>query len=281
MPNIAEYTDHRKFLKDYYEETKAKNPNFSYQVFSEKAGMKSKGFLHNVICGSRDLSKSNVFGLARAMKLNRKESEYFENLVAFNLAESLDEKKHYYERLFAAGNQTTSLQARTVCRDQYEFYSQWYHSVVRSLIDLRGFHGDYEQLARSVFPRIRPLQAKKSVELLVKLGLVKKGKDGSFSVVDKCIATPREVLNLAIANFHREMGSRALEALNALPLEKRNFSAMTLGISEAAYKEICEDIYALRRKILEKTESDTDAHAVYQLNFQFFPVSIPDTEGKR
>jgi uncharacterized protein (TIGR02147 family) len=280
MPNISEYTDHRKFLNDYYEETKARNRNFSYQVFSEKAGIKSKGFLHNVIRGSRDLSKSNVFGLIQAMRLNKKESEYFENLVAFNLAGSLDERKHYYERLCTIGNQKASWKVHTVRREQYEFYSKWYHSIIRSLIDLHGFHGDYERLARSVSPRIRPLQAKKSVELLLRLGLVKKERDGSFRVADKCIATPGEVLNLAVANFHNEMGTRALEALNALPLDKRNFSAMTLGISEETYREICEDIYSLRRKILEKAESDKNAHTVYQLNFQFFPVSTVDGERK-
>jgi uncharacterized protein (TIGR02147 family) len=280
MPNIVEYTDYRKLLNDYYEETKARNPYFSYQVFSEKAGIKSKGFLYNVIQGTRDLAQSNVFGLIQAMKLNKKESEYFENLVAFNLAESLNERNHYFERLSSIRARKTSWAPQIVRREQYEFYSKWYHSVIRSLIDLHGFHGDYEKLAKSVFPRIRPLQAKKSVELLARLGLVKKEKDGSFNVTDKFIATPKEVLNLAITNFHNEIGKLALESLNALTPEKRNFSGMTLGISKETYKEICEDIYALRQKILEKAESDKKANAVYQLNFQFFPVSKTDIERK-
>jgi uncharacterized protein (TIGR02147 family) len=183
MLNIAEYTDHRKFLNDFYEEAKARNPNFSYQIFSEKAGIKSKGFLYNVIQGTRDLSKSNVFGLIQAMKLGKKESEYFENLVAFNLAESLNERNHYYERLSSIRirDQKTAWKAQTIRQEQFEFYSQWYHSVIRSLIDLHGFHGDYDWLAKSVSPRIKPLQAKKSVELLITLGLIKKEKDGSFS----------------------------------------------------------------------------------------------------
>jgi uncharacterized protein (TIGR02147 family) len=280
MPNIFDYTDHRKFLNDFYDEAKKRNPHFSYQVFSEKAGIKSKGFLFNVIRGSRDLSKSNVFGLIQAMKLNKKEAEYFENLTAFNLAKSLNERNHYYERLASVRSRGASRKAGIVRQDQFEFYSQWYHSVVRSLIDLHGFSGDYERLASRVYPRIRPLQAKKSVELLLRLGFIKKEKDGSFCIVEKSISTPKELLGLATANFHNDMGKLALESLNTLAPDKRNFSGMTLGISEETYKEICEDIYNLRRKILEKAESDTHANSVYQLNFQFFPVSKIDSERK-
>jgi uncharacterized protein (TIGR02147 family) len=281
MPNIAEYTDHRKFLNDYYEEAKSRNAGFSYQTFSQKAGIKSKGFLYNVIRGARDLSKANIFGLAQAMKLTCKEAEYFENLVAFNLSKSLNERNHYYERLSSIKiDGKTQLQTQIVRSDQYEFYSKWYHSVIRSLIDLQGFDGNYEKLAKSVFPKIKPLQAKKSVELLVKLGLVKKEENGTYKVTDKSISTPKEVLNLAITNYHMEIGTLAVDSINTIPVDKRNFSAMTLGISRDTYNEICEDIYNLRKKILQKVENDKSADNVYQLNFQFFPVSRTYTERK-
>jgi uncharacterized protein (TIGR02147 family) len=281
MPNITDYTDHRKFLSDFYDETKKRNPNFSYQLFSEKAGIKSKGFLHNVIQGSRNLSKANVFGIIQSMKLNKKEASYFENLVAFNCADSLNERNIYYERLSQIRScEKTASQTTIVHQDQFEFYSRWYHSVIRSIIDMYGFDGDYERLARSVSPQIRPLQAKKSVELLLKLELVKKDNGTHFTVTDKCISTPREILDLAITNFHNETGELALQSLTVVPVDKRNFSGMTLGISRETYNEICEEIYNLRMKILEKVEADKNADMVYQLNFQFFPVTKADIERK-
>lgn len=281
MPNITDYTDHRKFLSDFYEDTKKRNPNFSYQLFSEKAGIKSKGFLHNVIQGSRNLTKANVFGLIQAMKFNKKEASYFENLVAFNCAENLNERNFYYERLSQVRScEKAASQAKIVHQDQYEFYSRWYHSVIRSLIDIYSFDGDYEWLAKSVSPQIKPLQAKKSVELLLKLGLVKKEADARFTVTDKCISTPKEILDLAITNFHNDTGKLALQALAVLPVDKRNFSGMTLGVSRETYNEICEEIYNLRMKILNKAEADKNADMVYQLNFQFFPVTKAAIERK-
>jgi uncharacterized protein (TIGR02147 family) len=147
------------------------------------------------------------------------------------------------------------------------------HSIIRSLIDMHGFKDDYEWLAKSINPPIKPLQAKKSVALLERLGLIAKSKNGEYTVTNKSIASPKEVTDIAIMRFHEESGQRALSALTKILRDKRNFSAMTLGISKKTYDEICEDIYALRQKILQKAEADNQADSVYQLNFQLFPVA--------
>ncbi len=274
MPEISKYTDYRKFLRDYYDEVKSKNHAFSYEVFSQKAGINSKGFVYNVIQGARNLSKSHIFKLSQAMNLNKYESEYFENLVAFNQAKSSKEKNYFYEKMASVkSNGKKAWKPQIVRKDQFEFYSKWYHSVIRSLIDMYDFRDDYEWLAKKVYPRIKPMQAKKSVALLEKLGLIKKQTDGIYKVTDKSITTPKEVKNLAVHNFHKETGALALSAISELPIQKRNITGMTLGISKQTFEKMCDQINAFRAKLLQQAEQDQNADTVYQLNFQFFPVS--------
>lgn len=281
MPEISNYTDYRKFLRDYYMELKKKNHGFSYQVMATHAGFKSKGLLFNVMKGKRPLSSANIIGLCHALKLDRHEAEYFENLVAFNQAGGLLERNHYFEKLSAIKTQgKTAWKPQLVRNDQFEFYSKLHNSVIRSLIDLHGFKGDYERLAKTVRPRITPGQARKSVALLERLGFVKKRKDRSYMIADKAIATPPEVESLAVQNLHREAGELGLKALNELPKERRNITGMTLGISKDLYKTICEEIREFRKHLLQIAETDEKADAVYQLNFQFFPVSGTDSERK-
>ena len=281
MPNICEYTDFRKFLNDFYLEAKSSNRNFSYQVFSAKAGIKSKGFLFNVMQGKRKLTQSKCYDLATAMKLNKHETEYFENLVAFNQAAHQKERDRLFGKLSSIKKiGKTAWKPQIVRQDQYQFYSEHHHSVIRSLIEMHGFKDDYKWLAGNVYPRIKPLQAKRSVQLLERLGLIKKQKDGSYKVLDKSIATPPEVMSLAAVNFHRQAGQLALKALDELPREKRNITGLMLGISKETYQEICEDIRAFRSKLLQKAEQDENADAAYQLNFQFFPVSSTDIKRK-
>lgn len=279
MPEICEYTDCRKFIKDYYDETKARNPGFSYQVFAQKAGFKSKGFLHLVVQGKRPLSRANVLGLAQAMKLDRHETDYLENLVAFNQSATLQERNHFFEKLSsikAAGK--SAWKPQLVRKEQYEFYSRLYHSVIRALIDQRSFRNDYAWLAKTVRPRITPTQARKSVELLSRLGFIRKRKDGSWEVAEKTIVTLPEVQSLAVQNFHREAGELALKALNDLPRERRNITGLTLGISKETYRSICDEIQAFRERLLRIAEADDKANCVYQLNFQFFPVTELESE---
>jgi uncharacterized protein (TIGR02147 family) len=282
MPDISKYTDYRTFLRDYYNETKAKNPGYSYQLFSIKAGMKSKGFLFNVLHGKRPISRSNIFGLSQAMRLDRYEMEYFENLVAFNQAKSLRERTYFFGRLSSIKNSgPKAWKPQIVRNDQFEFYSKIHHSIVRSLVGMCGFKNDYARLAKRVYPRITPRQAKQSVALLEKLGFIRRQPDRSYVLTDATIATPPEIASLALQNFHRQSGELALRALGGLPLDKRNISGVTLGISEETYSLICEEIQAFRTRLLQIAEADRNADSVYQINFQFFPVSGSTSERKR
>jgi uncharacterized protein (TIGR02147 family) len=281
MPDISTYTDYRRFLKDYYEDVKSKNTGFSYLAFAQKAGLNSKGFLYNVICGKRTLSRSNILGFIQAMKLDKFEADYFENLVAFNQAKDLKERNLFFERLshIKAGGKS-AWKPQLVRGDQFEYYSKLHHSVIRSLVDLYGFDGDYEWLARNVKPKVTPKQAKRSVELLERLGFVKR-KGKTFIVIDKSITSPPEVQGLAVQNFHLQAGELAVKAIRELPRDMRNMSGATLGISKEGYKRVCEEINVFRTRLLQIAEDDQNADAVYQLNFQLFPISRTDIERKQ
>jgi len=61
----------------------------------------------------------------------------------------------------------------------------------------------------------------------------------------------------------------------------RNMSGATLGISKEGYKRVCEEINVFRTRLLQIAKDDQNADAVYQLNFQLFPISRTDIERKQ
>lgn len=279
MPSVFNYQDYRKFLGDYYEEKKASGSAFSYQNFSRKAGFTSKSFVFNVINGRKNLSRASVVRMCEALGLSKSEAAYFENLVYFNQARNFTERNFYYEKLNAIAPATAEASnARKLRRDQYEFYSQWYHAVVRSLIDLFPDEKDSTKLARMIHPAIKPRQAQKSVELLLRLGLIEKQKNGAYKVNSKILSTGNEVESLAVTHFHLECMELAAKALKELPGDRRNVSGLTLGISEKAYDKIREVIHSCQKAILDIAEKDIDSDRVYQLNFHLFPVSRTGNE---
>ncbi|MGL1904103.1 MAG: TIGR02147 family protein [Fibrobacterales bacterium] len=273
MINIFEYTDYKSFLSDFYEFKKGENSNFSYQTLATKAGFKNKGFVYNIFKGNKGLSKSNIFKLTQALSLNKIETEYFETLVTFQNAESLEERNFHFEKmntLYAKGIAKEPLRIR---QDKFELYSNWHHSVIRSLIDMYPFEGDYKWLSKKVKPSITVKEAKASVALLEKLELVGINKNGKYAVKDKNITTGKSVLSLAVQNFHLECTELAKQAILYTPSTRRNITGLTLGISEKAYHTICAEIQAFQKNIINIANADMNSDKVYQFNFHLFPLS--------
>ena len=88
---LFEYLNYRDYLRDYYEEKKRLSSFYSYRLFSQKAGFSAPNVLKLVTEGKRNLSKESVFKFVKALGFNKKEAEYFENLVFFNQAKSIKE----------------------------------------------------------------------------------------------------------------------------------------------------------------------------------------------
>lgn len=274
MPVIFTYTNYRKFLADYYTEHKKANPGFSYQSFASRASFRNRGFLYNVITGKKSLSKSSAVKLSQAMNLGSTEADYFDNLVSFTQAKNLKERNYFFDKLNAIkSTKPGSAAVREVRKEQHDYYSTWYISVIRSLIDMHPVKDNYAWLAKAVYPPIRPKEARKAVVLLQKLGMIKKGRDGTFAVVDKTITAGKEIVQLGILNFQRQTTELALNAIQDLTKDKRNISGLTMGISRKTYEKVCDEIAVFQSKLQALAEQDSEADNVYQLNFHFFPLS--------
>lgn len=274
MLSVFKYSNYRTFLADYYNQRKQENHNFSYKVFSDKAGFCDKGFIHSLINDRRNMSKQSIYRLAQAMGLKPAESDYFENLVAFNQATDLKEQNHYFEKLCQIKNTGKAAGVAKILRqDQYEYFSKWYYPVIRSLINRGRFKDDFQLLAKSVHPRIRPKDAKKAVQTLEKLGLIIRNKDGVYRLAEKTVTTEKEISSLAARNFHAEMAKLGHRAICELPKDRRYLTGMTLGISRKTYDAMCDRVNAFGAEMIAMAAKDNEADRVYHMNIQLFPVS--------
>jgi uncharacterized protein (TIGR02147 family) len=272
--DIFGYTDYRSFLKDWFEWRKGANHGFSFRALAEQAGFRNKGFLHNVMSGKKNLSGPSALQLAQALGLSASEAQYFECLVAFNQAATLQERNVLFDRLQSVRTTRKGVAAvRSTRGDQIEYYSTWYHSAVRSLLGMHDYADNWSALARALHPRITPRQARESVELLLRLHLVERSAEGRLELIDRTITAGPEVLQLGYQRFQLEMNERARQAAMSLPKAVRHVSGTTLGISRAGYEKCCAEIDALRQRLMVIAESDAGADECYQLTVNLFPLS--------
>jgi uncharacterized protein (TIGR02147 family) len=267
--NIFEYTDYRKYLKDYYNEQKSVNKAFSYRYFAQKAGFNSSGLFKDITDGRCNMQSGMIMKFSKTIGLNKKEEEYFENMVYFNQAKSTEEKKRYFERMMRFYDS----KAYKVDANQYEYYTKWYYSAIRELLAIGKFKDDYNLIAGKLNPKISSGQAKKAIQILSKLSLIRKNKSGYYECADEIITTGPEIKSLSVANFQKVMMEMAKEAIDRHPSSHRNISTVTFSASKAVYKDIEKELIACRKRILNMIKQCNNMDSVYQLNLQLFPLT--------
>lgn len=270
MESIFTYLDYRSFLKDYYNSEKESKKYFSYRFFSQKAGVKSPVFLKEVYDGKKNLSRKMIDKFCLALKFNKKESDYFRNLVQFNQAKTSTEKQEFYQVL---KSMVKSVEQHILKTPFFEFYDQWYTCVIRELITQTNYKHDYELLAKSIYPPITTLQARKSVQLLLELQLIKRTENGKFKQTKKDISTGSEVASHVIRNHNLKMISLAENSIQNIPIEERYCKGITMGIDKETYDLLVIETEAYKDRILSIVNNCKTPNRVYELYLQLFPLS--------
>lgn len=277
VTDVFHYLDFRHYLKDHYRERKdKKGSQFSFRTFSKAAGFRSPNFLKLVMDGKRNLGPDGIQKFAKALRLNKEESAYFENLVHFNQSSSDDERNEWYRRLSASRKYR---EIREIEKDYFVYYSRWYYSAIREMVLLPDFKEDADWISRRLSPPITIKEAATALELLQKIGFLKREK-GKLVQAERNITTAKEVRSLAISNYHRQMMQKASESIERSPAHQRDISSLTLALSKEKFQEAKRRIQEFRRELNILLSDDAKSDCVYQINFQVFNLTeVPWTDA--
>jgi uncharacterized protein (TIGR02147 family) len=269
MTDVFQFTDFRKYLREFYEDRKRANPRFSHRMIAQKVGFRSSGLFAQILSGQTNLSESMVERFLPFLGLEAQEADYFRLLVRFNQAKSYRAKRDALELLL----KYDQVRVRTLEASQYEYYGSWVPSAVRAIIGFGGFRGDFAALRRRLDPAVTVAEVRRAVELLERLGLVRRKDDGEWEVVDEFISTGSETRSVAVRNYHGVVMDLARQAMERLPREERNASTVTVGVTAKGWETISRRIDELRREILEIARDAEEADRVYQVNIHAFPLT--------
>lgn len=274
MKPIVEYSDFRQYMLDYYEERKRRSV-FSWREFSKIAGFSSSSYMKVVCDGKSKLSRIGVERTGAAMGLVGFEMEYFRAMVEFGQAATEEKKKAAYENMLAIAKVH---KVRVLEGDLFEFYDSWQNPVVRELAPLMPGATPGE-IAKKCYPEMTAAEVQQSLNFLTKAGLLKKAGDSAFVQAETSITGTPDATRLALRGMHRQMSKLATPALD-LPVEQRNFSGVTMGVSRESYERIVKVLDECRRQIIAIAADDKDIDQVYRLNLQLFPLTKNVKEGE-
>ncbi len=274
--NVFEFLDYRAFLRAYYAAEKARKPAFSHRFFSRLAGLKSPNFLKLVMDGERNLGPETVPKFSHAMGLSGEAATFFADLVTFTQADSVADKNRAFERISASRRFRS---ARRIEGDLFKYLSHWYYPAIRELAARVDFQENPKWIAAQLVPKISVPDATSALNLLLSLGLLVRDIDtGKIMRGEPTLTTEHQSLSLATINFHRQMLERASASIENTPRERRDLAALTVCVGPATAALVKERIHRFREEMTQLCDADTSGTMVYQLNVQWFPLSVAPGE---
>jgi uncharacterized protein (TIGR02147 family) len=269
-PRLLHYLDYRDFIRDHCAWRKGLDPAFSQRVFAREAELPPtcSSLLPGVVNARRNLSANLRIKFGKALGLSEREYRYFDLLVQFNQAKGMIEKNHFFAQLAKFRNS----RARIVGEGQYRYYAKWHHSAVWTYFTLDQKQRHPAVIGARLFPPATAAQVEESIGLLLALGLIKKTASG-YAVTDKHLTTEKDVKAMATRQHLHDLAGLAMGALDAVPPDRRQFSALMFSVSEAGFRTVKDRIGSFQEELREIVEKDAGEDRIYTLTLQLFPNS--------
>ncbi len=270
--SVSRYLDYREYLEALYKTLKQELATYSYLSFAEDLGFSKTNVVHLMIKGKRPLSSKAAHKLADILDLRGTDRKYFEDLVAYQNSRDSQEREALFQDMVEL--KTKEVKAEDELVAQLEFFTDWFHSAIYELSFTKQFVSDPKELAVLLSPRIRPEQARRSLELLERLGLIAKSPEtGSYGPTKGRISTGDEIASLAITRYHQRMIEMGKESLTSVDSTLRDISSISIAIPANLMPELKKEISQFRKKLLAMASESQEPDTVYQMNVQLFPLT--------
>jgi len=274
---LLQSLEYRTWLKSRSEEIKQEKPYFSYRFLAMRLGLDS-GHIARVFTGQSHLATKHIPLIADLFGLVGREREYFEELVRFCRARSDADAQRFFERMHAI----RGLEFRTVADDQLEYFEEWYHMAMRSMLSIADFRGkSYAEIGARLQPAITAEQAEKSIALLERLQLIERSVDGGYNVTDSMVSTGENWKAPTIRRYQKTMIQMSADALERFHKSERDISSLTLPFSRSALPLLKDRLREFRQELLKLSQDCEPADSLYQVNIQLVPSAyLLDGEAK-
>lgn len=265
----TDHANYRSFLSLVYTQAKAEDPSYSYARLSDDLGIGSTN-AHGIITGKRPLTVKAAEKICDALGLTGLQKKYFVTLAKQERARTAHERDEAFDERLALRQKDLPSE---LDRRQLAFFEHWYHAAILELLRLDEAEDSVEWIEAHIRPELPAARIKESLTLLEELGYIQQNPERKrLYPTDATITTGNEVLGLALMSFHRQMLKLSMEALDNVPRDERDISAITISVSPRLQAQLKDEIVALRKRFLQLAAEEEGTSEVVQVNIQMFPL---------
>lgn len=268
-PSIYNYFDYRCYLQDIFAFNKSINKKFTHRYIVGQIQASSSGWVSDLLKGRINITPMFKFRLAELLSLSSEEYTFFEDLIQYNQASTLEEKQVFFKRLV----KSKTPEAKIVYQHQFDFYRIWYISALRELLIDYNFDGfDFAALASIFTPPITEDETRYAFKVLLESNLIIK-VNNFYKPTSNNIKKDTSVSSFYWKSYMESFIKLSLDAIEKNKSE-RDISAVTLNFSTETFHEAQCEIAKLRKKLLAISEHSSNNNRTFQCNLQLFPLTM-------
>ncbi len=230
----------------------------------------SPGELSELFSGKRKLSLRAAARISPVLDLNDEEAQHLVRLVQ-------DEKRASSGIPAPASKPPDGNAFVKLKTDRFSWVSDLSCFSILSLFETRNFRWDPKWIAKRL--ALTEMQVKLAIARLVQVGMLDKKKAGGYKVSRQFHFDPEGVPSEVIRNFHRQVLSKATEALDFQPQEKREISGLTFAVDPDVLPAMKKEIIEFLKTFNERYGQGKRLKEVYQLQFALFQLT-QSAEGR-
>lgn len=268
--NIKEFQNALTFLQQYYANRKSQDRQFSYEVWAQELSLKSRSYLRLVIVGQRPINEALVQAFTNFFKFTDEEAEYFSVLVEYTQCRKIEQRRTLGLKLVSLNPRS---QDRIEAEQHFEFLSDILLPRLQTICGFEDSPMDKKVLAKICGIEVDSLNEK--LRKLENLGLMQDQKP-----VKRHWKVPASGHALGHKEFYKASLKEAEKAIE-LPFDERKFRGLMVAMNSEEFTDFQKDFEAFAKEQLQKRGgSQLKGRRLYQLNFNFFPVSNAFEEEK-
>lgn len=279
-PELSQYMDYRKFLLHYYEYRRALSKKdlrpYNYSVFSAAADIKSPNYMKMIIDGKRNLSKDMILKFARALALNKDQTEEFEILVRFN-QDTDPAERNFHLRELTKVRVENQLKSGAIDKKAWEKIPNWVAWIIYAMIDQRNVRYKADELKSLLRGKASVNEINEAMNMLERAGEI--NRDPQTGIISKSrtlIDSPDDIPVSLVRKLQAQLMYLGLESLYQDQATEREFGSLTLALTKEEFEQIKFQLRKMRKEIHKDNSikrMTTKGERVYQLNLQLFPVT--------
>lgn len=280
MPKLGEFLDYRKYLAAYYQFKRDLTRNdlrpYSYAVFSAAADIKSPNYLKMIIDGRRNLSPDMILKFAKAMGMNKEQTEQWKALVEFTQSSDPMQRNLYLKELTEL-RVNSQLKSGAIDAKAWEKVPSWVTWILYAMLDQQGVEFKPDKLAKLLRGVASESEISEALKGLVDAGeIVKDETTGEFKKSRNLTESAEDIPTALVRKLQSELMYLGLESLFRDSPAEREFGSATMTLTQEEFEELRFQLRKLR-KLAQKDNAvkrmSGKGERVYQLNIQLFPVT--------